>query len=53
MQEEPVTARQKLVERKIFYSRIHTEDVKTAEKWLGYLISLAGAILLNAVTPST
>ena len=42
-------ARQKLVERKLFHSRIHTEDVKPAEKWLGYLIGPAGAILLNAV----
>lgn len=42
-------ARQKLVERKLFHSRIHTEDVKPAEKWLGYLIGPAGALLLNAV----
>ena len=42
-------ARQKLVERKIFHSRIHTEDVKPAEKWLGYLLGPAGALLLNAV----
>ena len=42
-------ARQKLVERKLFHSRIHTEDVKSAEKWLGYLLGPAGALLLNAV----
>ncbi len=42
-------AKQKLVERKIFHSRIHTEDVKPAEKWLGYLLGPAGALLLNAV----
>lgn len=42
-------ARQKLVERKLFHSRIHTEDVKPAEKWLGYLLGPAGALLLNAV----
>ncbi len=42
-------ARQKLVERKIFHSRIHTEDVRPAEKWLGYLLGPAGALLLNAV----
>ena len=42
-------ARQKLVERKMFQSRIHTEDVKPAEKWLGYLLGPAGALLLNAV----
>ena len=42
-------ARQRLVERKLFHSRIHTEDVKPAEKWLGYLLGPAGALLLNAV----
>lgn len=42
-------ARQKLVERKLFQTRVHTEDVKPAEKWLGYLLGPAGALLLNAV----
>ncbi len=42
-------ARQKLIERKIFHSRIQAEDVKPAEKWLGYLLGPAGALLLNAV----
>ena len=42
-------ARQKLVEQKLFQSRVHTEDVKPAEKWLGYLLGPAGALLLNAV----
>lgn len=42
-------ARRKLVERKAFESRIHSEYVKPAEKWLGYLIGPAGALLLNAV----
>lgn len=42
-------ARQKLVERKLFQSRVYTEDVKSAEKWLGYLLGPAGALLLNAV----
>lgn len=42
-------ARLKLVERKAFESRIHSEYVKPAEKWLGYLIGPAGALLLNAV----
>lgn len=41
--------RQKLMERKIFQSKIHTGDVKPAEKWLGYLLGPAGALLLNAV----
>lgn len=30
-------------------SRIRSEDVKNSEKWLGYLIGPAGALLLNAV----
>ena len=42
-------ARQKLIERKIFHSKIQSEDVKPAEKWLGYLLGPAGALLLNAV----
>ena len=42
-------ARRKLVERKAFESRIHSEYVKPAEKWLGYLIGPAGALLLNPV----
>ncbi len=42
-------ARQKLVERKLFQTRVQTEDVKPAEKWLGYLLGPAGALLLNAV----
>lgn len=42
-------ARQKLIERKIFHSKIKSDDVKPAEKWLGYLVGPAGALLLNAV----
>lgn len=42
-------ARQKLVEHKLFQSRIHTQNVTPAEKWLGYLLGPAGALLLNAV----
>jgi len=30
-------------------SRIHTEEVTAKEKWLGYLLGPAGALLLNAV----
>jgi GPH family glycoside/pentoside/hexuronide:cation symporter len=37
------------VECKAFQSRIRSEDVKPAEKWLGYLLGPAGALLLNAV----
>lgn len=41
--------RLKFVEWKAFQSRIRSEDVKPAEKWLGYLLGPAGALLLNAV----
>lgn len=39
----------KIMERKVFRSRVRSADVKPAEKWLGYLIGPAGALLLNAV----
>ena len=42
-------AGRKFVERRMFQSKIHAEDVKPAEKWLGYLLGPAGALLLNAV----
>ena len=33
-------------------SRIRSEEVTKAEKWLGYLVGPAGAVLLNAVLAS-
>ena len=39
----------KLLEKKFFDSRVKTTEVKAAEKWFGYLIGPAGALLLNAV----
>ena len=42
----------KLLEQKAFASRIHTESVAKSEKWLGYLLGPAGALLLNAVLSS-
>ena len=39
---------QKLMERRAFRSKIHSPDVRPAEKWLGYLLGPAGALLLNA-----
>ena len=39
----------KLLDKKIFDSRIKSDVVKPAEKWLGYLVGPAGALLLNAV----
>ena len=39
----------KLLDKKIFNSRVTSQSVTNAEKWLGYLIGPAGALLLNAV----
>ncbi|MBP5454561.1 MAG: MFS transporter [Lachnospiraceae bacterium] len=37
------------VNSRLFNSRVLTDEVKAKEKWLGYLIGPAGALLLNAV----
>ena len=42
----------KLLERKAFSSRIQSPEVTRGEKWLGYLVGPAGALLLNAVLAS-
>lgn len=42
----------KLLETKILQSKVHGDQVKASEKWLGYLIGPAGALLLNAVLAS-
>lgn len=39
----------KLLEKKFFESRVKSVNVTKSEKWLGYLIGPAGALLLNAV----
>ena len=39
----------KLLDKKIFDSRVKSEKVTAGEKWLGYLLGPAGALLLNAV----
>ena len=39
----------KALEKRFFDSRIKSTDVTRGEKWLGYLIGPAGALLLNAV----
>ena len=41
--------KRELFDGKRLASRVHTENVGKAEKWLGYLFGPAGAILLNAV----
>ncbi|MBD5393125.1 MAG: MFS transporter [Lachnospiraceae bacterium] len=42
----------RLLERKAFSSRIRSSEVTKGEKWLGYLVGPAGALLLNAVLAS-
>lgn len=39
----------KFLSKPVFHSRIKSSDVKASEKWLGYLLGPAGALLLNAV----
>ena len=39
----------KLLDGKIFNSRVHSQSVTDKEKWLGYLLGPCGALLLNAV----
>lgn len=41
-----------IVDKKPFRTRIAREDVQKSEKWLGYLVGPAGALLLNAVLAS-
>ena len=40
---------QRILDKKAFNSRITSESVTNKEKWLGYLLGPAGALLLNAV----
>lgn len=42
-------AKGRFMNGKIFNSKIHSKNVEGKEKWLGYLIGPAGALLLNAV----
>lgn len=49
VKEEKVMSQKKLMERRVFHTRINSTDVRPAEKWLGYLLGPAGALLLNAV----
>ncbi len=39
----------KLLNARIFDSKVHSKNVEGKEKWLGYLLGPAGALLLNAV----
>lgn len=47
--EEKTMERKKPWSCKALQSPVRTEDVSKAEKWLGYLLGPAGALLLNAV----
>ncbi|MGN1163912.1 MAG: MFS transporter [Candidatus Ornithospirochaeta sp.] len=38
-----------LMENSLFRSKVKKQDVAASEKWLGYLLGPAGALLLNAV----
>ncbi len=39
----------KLIDAKLFNSRVHSKNVTNSEKWLGYLLGPCGALLLNAI----
>ena len=39
----------KLLDNRLFQSQIRSQNVSGKERWLGYLIGPAGALLLNAV----
>ena len=38
-----------ILEAMVLQSKVHGDQVKVSEKWLGYLLGPAGALLLNAV----
>ena len=42
-------AKANFLNARLFNSRVHSKNVESKEKWLGYLIGPAGALLLNAV----
>ena len=44
--------RANFLDAKAFNSRIKSPDMEKKEKWVGYLIGPAGALLLNAVLAS-
>lgn len=46
------TRKRKLLERPMFDSVIKSADMEKREKWIGYLVGPAGALLLNAVLGS-
>ncbi len=42
-------AKQKLLNSRVFNTRVRSQNVGSGEKWLGYLLGPCGALLLNAV----
>ncbi|MGN0753787.1 MAG: MFS transporter, partial [Aristaeellaceae bacterium] len=42
-------ASKNLMNHPLLKSRVKAQDVSASEKWLGYLLGPAGALLLNAV----
>jgi len=44
--------RMKFINNRLFASRVKSDNVVASEKWLGYLVGPAGALLLNAVLAS-
>ena len=46
------TIRAKFLDAKAFDSRVKSPDMEKKEKWIGYLLGPAGALLLNAVMAS-
>ena len=42
-------ANPRILNSKLMKSRVRAQDVTASEKWLGYLLGPAGALLLNAV----
>lgn len=49
---EIIMGKKDLFNAKILQSKVHGDQVKVSEKWLGYLLGPAGALLLNAVLAS-
>ena len=46
---EVFMGKKNILEAKVLQSKVHGDQVKVSEKWLGYLLGPAGALLLNAV----
>lgn len=47
-----IMSKKNILDAKVLQSKVHGDQVKASEKWLGYLIGPVGALLLNAVLAS-